>query len=126
MLEMARPRLLGKNIELCDPPPAPDRAEIYRLRGDLRPINAKGCRSCGVAIVPGIGGVRPTHVAIMIRATRAHFHGTLRCASWCACPVCSVALRLERSRDVVKCVNWWRDNPDCEVLLLTLTLAHSM
>jgi hypothetical protein len=77
-------------------------------------------------VVPGIGGERPTHVAVMIRATRAHFHGTLRCASWCACPVCSVALRIERSNDVVKCVNWWRDNPDCEVLLLTLTLAHSM
>lgn len=80
---------------------------------------------CGRIPLPGWR----SHIDVMTRsvegATRAHFHGVVRCGSWAACPVCSYMLRKERAAEVTRCVQWWRGQGGT-VELLTLTFAHGM
>jgi hypothetical protein len=122
--------LLGKHKELCDPPPNQKRRELYDLRDALRPFAPTRSRSCGIARAWSTADSSASpFVHVMLRetdgGTRGHFHGTARCASWSACPVCSSALRIERAREVVEAVKWWRSTGGT-VELLTLTLSHGM
>jgi Replication protein len=129
---------LGNNNELCDPSASGRdvRRALYELRDQLRPFAPKRCQRCGIARLPewgpldaGVARRRVGRVDVLTRETpnglRAHFHGTIRCASPFICPPCSAQLRRDRARDVVSCVNWWRGE-DGNVELLTLTLRHSL
>lgn len=99
------------------------------LQDELRPFAPRRSRSCGVARAYNVEQGSARYVHVVIRATEngphGHYHGTVRCGSWSACPVCSWAIRGERAKDVTRCVQWWREQGGA-VELLTLTFAHSM
>lgn len=120
--------LLGKNNEICDPPPSQrgeeNRRALHDLQESLRAIAPRGVRSCGIAMVPGDAG---RVVDVMTRETergrRAHFHGLRRCSCWYGCVKCSAQLRSGRGDDVTTAAAWWRGGGGA-VELLTFTVAH--
>ena len=126
--------------EGAEPPPdRPRRKALWALRDSMRQFQGPkredrkggwqaprpvkcGWTLCGV---PSVDGVQARERLVEVRHGEhgASFRGLVVCASVWACPVCSAAIRGERSAEVQKAVEVWGQP---RVVLLSLTVRHGM
>lgn len=65
-----------------------------------------------------------THLTRSNETGRCSYIGLFRCGSVWACPSCATVKALERSAEISRAVERWKERPNHEVLLLTLTMRH--